>query len=185
MKKALFFLLSILLFFAISCKTPEARRPVTVKSGSFIDESINRNKKLAQQEEARIQKIIKEDTLHNYITSTGGFWYFYQKKDTSSVYTPKFGDEVIFSYNVKNLNGKMIYSKKEIDTISYLVDKEELFMGLREGLKLLKEGEEATFLFPSYQAYGYYGDDHKIGTNIPLLTEVALHKIIKESTIEN
>jgi len=185
MKKALFFLTSLIFLIALGCKTPEARRPVTVKSGSFIDESINRNKQLAEKEEARIQKIIKEDSSNQYITSKGGFWYYYQTKDTSSTYTPKFGDEVIFSYNVKDLSGNMIYTQKEIDTVSYLIDKEELFMGLREGLKLLKEGEKATFLFPSYQAYGYYGDDHKIGTNIPLITEVTLHKINKESTIEN
>ena len=49
----------------------------------------------------------------------------------------------------------------------------------------MKEGEVVTFLFPSYQAYGYYGDNHKIGTNIPLMSEVTLHKITKESTTEN
>ncbi|MCK8522777.1 gliding motility-associated peptidyl-prolyl isomerase GldI [Aquimarina sp. D1M17] len=174
--------LSLLLF---SCKTPEARRPVSIKSGSFITESINRNKQLAAKEEARIKKIMDNDTLHDYITSEGGFWYYYNKKDTTSKITPKFGDIVNFNYNVKDLNGNTIYSKEELDTITYYIDKEELFLGLREGLKLMKEGEVVTFLFPSYQAYGYYGDDHKIGTNIPLMSEVTLNKITKESTTEN
>ncbi len=173
----------VLLFF--SCKTPEARRPSNIKSGSFIDESINRNKKLAAKEEGRIQKIISNDTHHNYITSETGFWYFYNQKDTLSTRTPKFGDIVNFNYNVKDLNGNLIYTKKELDTITYYIDKEELFLGLREGLKLMKAGEIVTFLFPSYQAYGYYGDNNKIGTNIPLITEVTLNKITKESTIEN
>ncbi len=168
-----------------SCKTPEARKPVSIKSGSFITESINRNKKLAAKEEALIQKIIKNDTLNTYITSKGGFWYFYNKKDTVSSITPKFGDFVSFNYNVKDLNNNVIYTQQELDTIIYYIDKEELFLGLREGLKLMKEGEVVTFLFPSYQAYGYYGDDNKIGTNIPLMTEVTLNKITKESTTKN
>ncbi|WP_281987111.1 gliding motility-associated peptidyl-prolyl isomerase GldI [Aquimarina aggregata] len=173
------------LFLFSSCKTPEARRPVNIKSGSFIDESINRNKQLASKEEARIQKIIAQDTLHDYITSQGGFWYFYTKKDTTAVLTPKFGDIVNFNYNVQDLNGNIIYTQTELDTITYHIDKQELFLGLREGLKLMKEGETITFLFPSYQAYGYYGDDHKIGTNIPLKTKVTLNKITQESTTKN
>ncbi len=169
-----------LVFLFSSCKTPEARKPVSIKSGSFIDESINRNKELASKEEARIQKIIDQDTLHKYITSKGGFWYFYNKKDTLPGNTPKFGDIVNFNYNIKDLNGNTIYSKKELDTITYYIDKEELFLGLREGIKLMKAGETITFLFPSYQAYGYYGDENKIGTNIPLMSKVTLNKITKE-----
>ncbi len=183
MRTFLHMLCIVVLFF--SCKTPEARRPVNIKSGSFINESINRNKKLAAKEEARIQDIISKDTLNNYITSESGFWYYYTKKDTISTLTPKFGDIVNFNYDIKDLNGNVIYSQQELDTITYYIDKEELFLGLREGLKLMKEGETATFLFPSYQAYGYYGDNNKIGTNIPLITEVTLNKITEESTIEN
>ncbi len=183
MRTILYLIGLFLLFF--SCKAPEARRPVSIKSGSFINESINRNKQLAAKQEARIQKIMDQDTINQYITSKGGFWYYYNKKDTVSTNTPKFGDIVNFNYNVKDLDGNLIYSEEELKTIDYRIDKEELFLGLREGLKLMKEGEIVTFLFPSYQAYGYYGDDDKIGTNIPLISEVTLNKITKESTTEN
>ncbi|WP_298313008.1 gliding motility-associated peptidyl-prolyl isomerase GldI [uncultured Aquimarina sp.] len=183
MKHFLLFLSVFTLFF--SCKAPEARKPISISSGSFINESINRSKELTAREEARIQKIIKKDSLNNYISSDGGFWYYYEKKDTISSITPKFGDIVNFNYDVKNLNGNVIYNQKEIDTVTYSIDQEDLFFGLREGLKLMKEGEIVTFLFPSYQAYGYYGDDHKIGTNIPLISRVTLNKITKQSTKEN
>ena len=180
----------LLLFLSVcclltSCKTPEARKPISISSGSFIDESINRNKKLAEREEARIQKIIQKDTTNKYLTSENGFWYYYNTKDSVSAITPKFGDVVSFNYNIQDLNGNIIYDKEELDTVTYAIDKEELFLGLREGLKLMKAGETVTFLFPSYQAYGYYGDDHKIGTNIPLQSKVTLHNIIKQSTKEN
>ncbi|KAA1246474.1 gliding motility-associated peptidyl-prolyl isomerase GldI [Aquimarina sp. RZ0] len=174
-----------LLFLFFSCKAPEARRPVSISSGSFINESINRNKKLSAREEAAIQKIIDSDSLRNYISSESGFWYHYKKKDTIATMTPEFGDVVSFNYDLKDLRGNIIYNQEEIDTITYTIDKEELFFGLREGLKLMKEGEIVTFLFPSYQAYGYYGDNDKIGTNIPLISKVTLNKIIKKSTTEN
>lgn len=176
-------IVSLLLLY--SCKTPEARRPVNVKSGSFIKSSITRNKELAAKEEAKIKKIMDNDTVNQYIASKGGFWYFYSKKDSITNATPEFGDLVKFNYDLKDLSGNTIYSVQELDTVNYIIDKQELFLGLREGLKLMKEGEVVTFLFPSYQAYGYYGDDNKIGTNIPLISQVTLHKITKQSTIEN
>jgi len=178
-----FFSLSLLLLF--SCKSPEARRPVSVSSGSFMKKSIHRNKELTAKEEAKIQKIIEQDSLNTYESSNGGFWYYYHKKDTISTATPIFGDAVNFNYNIKDLNGRMIYEEEEIGTVNYTIDKEELFFGLREGLKLMKEGEIITFLFPSYQSYGYYGDDHKIGTNTPIISKVTLNKITKKSTTEN
>jgi FKBP-type peptidyl-prolyl cis-trans isomerase len=61
------------------------------------------------------------------------------------------------------------------------MDKEELFTGLREGLKLMKPSEQVTFIFPSQKAFGYYGDDNKIGTNVPLICEVTLNTIIKNN----
>ena len=57
------------------------------------------------------------------------------------------------------------------------MDQEEIFTGLREGLKLMKTGETVTFLFPSQKAYGYYGDQNKIGVNVPLMCEVTIHSI--------
>jgi len=46
-------------------------------------------------------------------------------------------------------------------------------------LKLMKEGETITFLFPSYKAYGYYGIENKLGTNVPIQCTVTLNSINK------
>ena len=46
--------LLIVFLLVVSCKTPEARQPESVKSGSFIKESAERNKKLNEQEYKRI-----------------------------------------------------------------------------------------------------------------------------------
>ena len=161
----------------VSCKSPEARRPISHKSGSFINASIERNKKLNQKEQDIIQTLIKKDTSNVYIASESGFWYYYNTKIEQDTITAKFGDIVNFDYNVKDFNKNTIYSDDDIKTQNYAMDKEELFTGLREGLKLMKPGETVTFLFPSQKAYGYYGDTNRIGTNIPLICEVTVHSI--------
>lgn len=167
---------------ALNCKTPEARHPISVKTGSFIDASVERSKKLNAQEQASIKKIMQEQD-NNYIASESGFWYYYNNKvETDTLKTPLFGDIVNYNYNVKALNGSLIYSKEDIKTQTYAMDKEELFTGLREGLKLMKTGETATFLFPSQKAYGYYGDENKIGSNLPLICEVTVNSITQNQT---
>lgn len=166
----------------VACKTPEARRPVSVKTGSFIDKSVERNRELNQKEEDIIQEIINNNPNTTYLASENGFWYHYNTKIEEGTNMPKFGDAVNFNYDIKDLNGKVIYTSEELKTKDYAVDQEELFSGLREGIKLMKAGETVTFLFPSQQAYGYYGDTNRIGTNIPLMCKVTINTITKKET---
>lgn len=179
--------LIILIMILAGCKSPEARRPVSQSSGTFINESIERNRELVAQEEALILEVIEKDTVRDYTASNSGFWYYYNKRSTDSLNTktPEYGDVVRFDYSIKDLDGVVIYEEGEIPTKRYAIDKEELFSGLREGLKLMKEGEEVTFIFPSHKAFGYYGDKNKIGTNIPIITKVKLHSIINETSNSN
>lgn len=172
-----YLLIILALFLAIACKSPEARKPISKTSGSFIKKSAERNKELYEKEQILIENVMNQKPEIDYITSQSGFWYYYNTKQADTLETPNFGDIVNFNYNVKSLNGNLIYSKEELKTQNYAMDKQELFTGLREGLKLLREGETATFLFPSQKAYGYYGDENKIGTNKPLICEVTINSI--------
>ncbi len=165
----------------ISCKSPEARRPLQSTSGSFINKSAERNKVLFEKEKAQITNIINADSTHSYITSDSGFWYYYKQQDTLQTIMPVVGDRIKFSYDVNYLDGSSILSENEVGLQDYIVDQsnQELISGLRDGVKLMKEGETITFLFPSYKAYGYYGITDKLGANIPIQCTVTLKNINK------
>ncbi len=177
--------LFIFILVLASCKSPEARRPLQRTSGTFIKESAERNKKIYQKEEARIAELMNANPQNDYIASENGFWYYYNIKDSLITQMPVFGDEVTFTYNVKDLDGKTIISEAENGLQAYKVDQsnQELISGIRDGIKLMKEGEQVTFLFPSYKAYGYYGIENKLGTNIPIQSTVTLKSI--EQSQEN
>ncbi|MDN3723823.1 gliding motility-associated peptidyl-prolyl isomerase GldI [Aequorivita sp. SDUM287046] len=177
LRKLIYFLLFS--FIITSCKGPEARSPVQTRSGTFIKESAVRNKKIYDEEKKVISKIIAQDSSHNYISSENGFWYFYNKRDTANSEMPDLGDVVKFTYDIKDLNGSLILSEKENGLQHYKVDQsnQDLISGVREGIKLMKEGETVTFLFPSYKAFGYYGIEDKLGSNIPVQSTVTLHSI--------
>ncbi len=132
----------VLLICLGSCKTPEARQPVSQNSGSFIKESVKRNQKLVAKEEERISEIIHKDTIHNYISSSDGFWYYYNVKVVKDTISPNYGDLVNFDYDISTLEGTPIYTEKEIGTREYKIDQENVFNGLRQVLKLMKEGKK-------------------------------------------
>jgi gliding motility-associated peptidyl-prolyl isomerase len=174
MKRSLMLLLLIVL---AGCEGPVPRKPVKVKSGSFIKESVERNKQLLAEEEKLIQDIILKDSLHTYSASADGSWYYLENKNEESSVTAQTDDVITFTYNMLSLGNDTIYSEEELGIQEYKVDKQDLFPGLRSSLKLLKEGEKATFLFPSSMVYGYLGDKNKIGINVPIKSTITIIKI--------
>ncbi len=178
------FIVLIVFTVFLSCSNPEARKPIVRKTSSFMSESIERNKLLNKAENAMLLKKMKSDSLHHYLNSEHGFWYYYEVEMPKESYTPKSGDEVFYSHEIKSLDNSILYDKNDLGTKSYLVDKEELISGLQDGFKLMKEGETVSFLFPSYKAYGYTGND-KIQANQPLIYSVQVLKINKLSENES
>ena len=165
-----------------SCNNQQARKPVSYSSGTFMKESVARNKKLIAGEESKIEAIMKSDTASDYIASPKGYWYKYETKSASKdTLLPKKGDVAYFDYEIKDLDGNVIYTEFELKPQVYLVDKQNIMMGMRDGIKLMKKGEKVTFLFPSHMGYGYHGDDRRIGHNQPLMTTISLRDIKPEA----
>jgi gliding motility-associated peptidyl-prolyl isomerase len=177
---------SILLAFLVilvvsSCKqSQEARRPISHASGSFMKKSAERNKKLIATEEDQIDSLIKSNPKVKYMASTKGYWYSYVVQNDIDTITPRKGDVAFFNYELKDLKGNIIYSEAELKPQTYAIDKQNIMTGIREGIKLMHKNEKVIFLFPSHIAYGYHGDDKKIGPNQPLLCTVTLHNFISE-----
>ena len=172
-------LLCVLLL-GISCSETVARRPVSQSSGTYINnETIARNKERIAQEEAFIKKYIDSDTLNQYTSSNNGFWYTYIDRDTLGLQTPQIGDLVLFKYNLARINGDVLVNTESLGNTVTQIDQsnQELISGIREGLKLMKEGETISFLFPSHKAFGYYGYEDVIPTNTPIRSTITLLEI--------
>lgn len=182
MKKiSVYFLTFATLLLIIGCKEPQARRPISHSSGTFMNESVDRNKKLIKGEESKIDSIIKSNPEIKYTASQKGYWYHYEVKNDIDTLRPKKGDVAQFDYEIKDINGSIIYSKEELKPQTYVVDKQNIMMGLRSGIKLMRKTEKITFLFPSHMGFGYHGDNKKIGTNEPLICTVTLNDFKPEN----
>src|SRR5690606_39834192 len=108
----------LLLLALAGCKEPEPRKAEEVKSGSFYRESIERNKRILAEEVKSIEEIIERDSVHNYIQSPNGFWYFYESQNESSPYLPREGDQILFTYTLMSLQGDTIYTAEELGPTS-------------------------------------------------------------------
>ena len=166
--------LSLLL---LSCEGPQARRPVEVKSGSFLKLSADRNKKLLEMEESLMNDLVQRDSLHEYLRSASGFLYYFDHQIPGEGYRPKTDDLVTLTYDLRTWTDDTLYRQAEIGTIRYKVDKQELFPGMRYSVKLLREGETATFFYPSSLAFGYHGDEDRIGPNVPIKATLKILEI--------
>lgn len=185
MKNTISALAVVLLVVITGCQNKqEARRPISHSSGSFMKQSMDRNKKLIAGEEAEIARVIRQNKRVKFIASTKGFWYSYIATNTKDTLTPKKGDVALFDYEVKDLKGRIIYSQSELGPQTYFVDKQNIMTGLREGIKLMHRNEKINFLFTSHIAYGYHGDNKKIGTNKPLLCIVTLRDFMSEANYD-
>lgn len=184
MKKIVIAIVCLLGILVTGCSQQQARRPVSQTSGSFMKESIERNRKLVASEEGIIDSIMKSNPQIKYFASDKGYWYHYEVEVPNDSIRPKRGDVAFFDYEVKDLNGNVIYSELELKPQVYYVDKENIMMGLRDGIKLMNEGEKVTFLFPSNMGYGYHGDNKKIGVNQPIACTVTLHDIKSEKEVQ-
>lgn len=163
----------------------EARRPISRASGTFMKKSADRNKKLVASEEDVIKKIIKSNPKVKYYATKKGYWFSYDEKSTTETTAPRKGDIAYFNLEVKDIGGKIIYSEADLGPQTYYVDKQDIMMGLRDGIKYMKKNETVTFLFPSHMAYGYHGDNKKIGPNQSLICTVTLRNFIPDPGAQN
>jgi gliding motility-associated peptidyl-prolyl isomerase len=186
MKNSSKIVLLLLIFGTIlSCKqTQQERMPISRSSGTFMKESMERNKKLNAGEEGKIDSIIKSNPKIQYIASKKGYWYHYEIKNELETLRPKKGDIAEFNYEIQDFKGNVVYSEVELRPQTYKVDKQNIMMGLRDGIKLMRKNEKVTFLFPSHMAYGYHGDNKRIGTNQPLICIVTLNDFKPENKLK-
>ena len=171
-----FLFLFVLAF--ISCKEQEGRRPIQATPSVTIYEVVKeKSKEINEIENKKIANYIQRDSTATYINSSYGFWYKYNSRTSEEKATPVDGDEVELSYEIKNLNDEIIYSKEELGVKNLKIGKEDFIPALQNGIKLMKIGENITFAIPSYKAFGISGDKNRIGINQSIIVTVTLINI--------
>ncbi|MBC7862124.1 MAG: FKBP-type peptidyl-prolyl cis-trans isomerase, partial [Bacteroidia bacterium] len=120
---------------------------------------------------------MEQDRVLSYISTHGlamtqsqsGFWYTITTKNEKGK-SIDFNNLVKYSRSIGLLDGTVCYN----DTNVLKVGNGEEITGMHDALKLLKTGEKAKFIFPSYLAHGLMGDSYKIPPKSELVYEVEI-----------
>ncbi|MGQ9847577.1 MAG: FKBP-type peptidyl-prolyl cis-trans isomerase [Bacteroidales bacterium] len=105
-----------------------------------------------QEELAALQHYLKLSNISTTPTPSG-LYYIVKKKGTGK--KPTDTSIVKIDYLLSILNGEIIdntYERNE--PFEFQLGKEIVIPGLEEGIKMMREGEEATLIIPSKLAYG-------------------------------
>jgi len=134
---------------------------------------IAENNKVYIQKKEEEEKKYLENLKLDMVTTESGLMYKITK--TTDGKSPVSGNNVSVHYTGKLANGHVFDSSlARNEPIEFSVGTGRVIKGWDEGILLLKEGEEATFLIPPNLAYGENGAGGVIPPNAWLIFEVKL-----------
>jgi FKBP-type peptidyl-prolyl cis-trans isomerase FkpA len=124
------------------------------------------NKSVIIAENDQIDKLILRNGWNMLETGTGLRYEILEKGNGAKVATGKI---VQFEYEVKLITGEVIYSSLKSGSKEFKVGSGGVESGLEEGMLLLRLGDKARFIIPSYLAHGLSGDQDKIPPKATLI----------------
>jgi FKBP-type peptidyl-prolyl cis-trans isomerase FkpA len=169
MRVALFISL-VMLVLSVSCHNSSDNRAVIQKPEK--NELTDVNRYLVQKDRERIQNYIERKNLQMKESPTG-LWYYIKEEGNGKFFTDN--DKISINYVCSLLDGTVCYNSDIIGPKEFVLGKSEIESGLNEGLRLLKPGGEAIFIFPSFLAYGLVGDGKSIPSRAVLVYEIKAH----------
>lgn len=173
-KKAGIFVVAFLLglgFFSCQNKQQE---PPKQKQINVEKEKIAVNKEIVRRDNADIELIAKRYNW-NLVQSESGLCYQIIASGKGEKAQSK--DIVNIKGRITLPNGKEIYNSKNDGVKEFRVDRSEDAVGLHELIKLMRAGDKARAIIPSYLAYGISGDGEQIPPIALLICEIELIKI--------
>lgn len=110
----------------------------------------------------------------SYTTNGTGMYYAITKANPTGKRSST-GEEVTFAYTLYTLQNQALDSSKAASLPFFTFGLNSLLPGLQEGLAVLREGEKARLLIPSYLAYGSQAQTaFNLPANSPIRLDVEL-----------
>ena len=137
----------------------------TQKSVQIVDKKeleellIEANINMLSQESAIIDSFVNNKNLNVIKTGTGLRYYIEEAGEGDLIVK---GNRVSLEYEVRFLNGKLVYSSDKDGIKTFVVGRGGVESGLEEAILFLRKNSVATIIIPSYLAHGLVGDGNRI-----------------------
>ena len=161
----------LILFLFLSCSESKERSETKQTIGMMDDSLIDYNQQIVQNESQEIEDFIGRYQWKMNTTTTGLRYMIY--KSGKGPYAKK-GELSRISYSVRLLNGDLVYKSDSLAPFEFEIGKRRVPSGLEEGVILMKPGERAKLVVPSYLAFGLAGDQDRVPPRAILVYDVEL-----------
>ena len=166
---------------AVACRngapTEQGQKPVTVTKEQFIEY----NKALVADENDSIDALLLRYKWNTITTETGVRYWVYETGDGAKI---AFGNVLQCTYSLKLITGDEIYNSTADGPLIFKIGKSDQPSGLEEVLLLLRQGDKAKVIVPSYLAHGLAGDGNKIPSAATLIYDIHIEKVIQQQLIK-
>lgn len=127
-----------------------------------------------KSEEEQIEAYIIQKSLEITTTTESGLRYIRESEGSPNT-NPEDGQIVFVTYK-GNLLNDAVFDQNTDTTFSFVVGQNRVIAGWEEGIKLMNQGETATFIIPNALAYGASGSGQNIPPYAPLAFTLTLIK---------
>lgn len=135
-----------------------------------INESLEEaNRNFLIQEAGLINDYIEYHKLNVIQTGTGLRYQIHDQGDDDLI---EEGDIITLEYEVRLLNGNLIYSSEIDGNKTFLVGRGGVESGLEEAVLKLSKNSVATLILPAHLAYGLTGDGNKVPHRATLVYKI-------------
>lgn len=167
----LLFILSVLF---VGCDDNKITHKRNIDKSKVDKAFIKINKAYIKVEDQQIDDYLNRRNW-NFTRTKSGLRYLIYKKGVGRKI--KSGDIVTIEYTINLIRGEEVYSSKSLGDKTFKVDESDEPSGLHQAIKLMKVGDRAKVVIPSYLAYGLMGDDKKIPAKATLFYDIYVKKV--------
>jgi FKBP-type peptidyl-prolyl cis-trans isomerase len=169
-----FLILLLLATISLSCKHERPKPKSDEEVLSYKEPLVKVNKILVDRDSLRISAYCKRKQL-SLTVSSSGLWY--KIEHTGKGDSAKIGKIANLKYKIYLLDGKLCYSSDSLGIKSFKIGEGGVETGLEIGIRMLREGDKATFILPPNLAYGLLGDEKRIPARSIILYQIELTKL--------
>lgn len=168
----------------LSCSDTNNKQEMIKKiDNQELDKSLEKaNRFMLLQESELINDYIVRHKLDVVQTGTGLRYQIVNEGDGECI---KKGDKVTLAYELRLLNGDLIYSSENDGYKTFLVGKGGVESGLEEAILKLRKNSVAVLILPSHLAHGLLGDSNRIPPKAALVYKIKVIDKIDPSIINN
>lgn len=151
------------------------REPVSHQE--LQEQFIEMNKQLLKIDSQRVVAYLERRQWDMELTPAGFWYHVYEPGEGAEI---EVGDGVRYNYRIELLDGTLCYTSDSTGAKTVQVGHSGQEAGLEYGIRLLKQGDKARFIFTPYYAHGLLGDQNKIPPHSTIMYQIEVLQVEKK-----